>query len=382
MQHLLSRRRWPLFTSVVVLLALGAAERRMSHVAAQQPPVAPRYQVDPFWPKMPKGLILGQVSGLTVDSHDHIWLIQRPWSLQSDEVAKNPEAECCREAPPVMEFDADGNYMQGWGGEGAGYEWPKDEHGIFVDAKDNVWLSSAGGPRLRERTENMILKFTRDGKFLFQVGKRGQSKGSLDTENFNNAADIYVYPKTNEAFIADGYVNRRVVVLDADTGKFKRMWGAYGNVPDDKAPNGPLYDGPGAQQFNLVHGVRVSNDGLVYVAERTNNRVQVFTLDGKFQREIFIERKTKLLGTAFSIAFSPDPQQQFMYVADAGNGKIHIFDRKGLQEVGAFGRIGHYAGEFVFLHNVATDSKGNVYTAEVGTGRRAQKFVRLAAAGR
>ncbi len=225
----------------------------------------------------------------------------------------------------------------------------------------------------------MLLKFTRDGKFLFQVGKRGQSKGSLDRENFNNAADIYVYPKTNEAFIADGYVNRRVVVLDAETGAFKRMWGAYGNVPDDKAPNGPLYDGPGAQQFNLVHGVRVSNDGLVYVAERTNNRVQVFSIDGTFQREIFIERKTKLLGTAFSIAFSPDPQQQFMYVADAGNGKVHIFDRKGLQEVGAFGRIGHYAGEFVFLHNVATDSKGNVYTAEVGTGRRAQKFVRLAA---
>ena len=174
------------------------------------------------------------------------------------------------------------------------------EERLLADYKDNVWISSAGGPRLRERTENMILKFTRDGKFLFQVGKRGASKGSLDTQNFNNAADIYVYPKTNEAFIADGYVNRRVVVLDAETGKFKRMWGAYGNVPDDKAPNGPLYDGPGAQQFNLVHGVRVSNGGLVYVAERRNNRVQVFTIDGKFQREIFVERKTKLLGTAFS----------------------------------------------------------------------------------
>ena len=254
---------------------------------------------------------------------------------------------------------------------------PADEHGIFVDHRNNVWLSSAGGPRLRDRTENHILKFTREGKFLMQVGKRGASKGSLDTENFNNAADIYVYPKTNEVFIADGYVNRRVVVLDADTGKFKRMWGAYGNTPDDTAPNGPVYDGPGPQQFNLVHGIRVSDDGLVYVAERRNNRVQVFTLDGKFQREIFVERKTKLLGTAFSIAFSPDPQQQFLYVADAGNGKVHIYDRRGMQEVGAFGRIGHYAGEFVFLHNVASDSRGNIYTAEVGTGRRAQKFVRM-----
>jgi DNA-binding beta-propeller fold protein YncE len=378
MHTALIRFHRPVLGVVALLAVLGVAERHASHVAAQQPPTAPRYEVDPFWPKLPKQWILGQVSGITVDSRDHIWLIQRPWSLNSDEKAKNPEAECCVEAPPVMEFDADGNYIQGWGGPGEGYEWPRDEHGIFVDYKDNVWISSAGGPRLREKTENMILKFTRDGKFLMQVGRRGASKGSLDTENFNNAADIYVYPKTNEVFVADGYVNRRVIVLDADTGKFKRMWGAYGNKPDDSAPNGPVYEGPGPQQFNLVHGVRVSDDGLVYVAERMNNRMQVFTIDGKFQREIFVERKTKLLGTAFSIAFSPDPQQQLLYLADAGNGRIHIFERRTLQEIGSFGRIGHYAGQFVFLHNVATDSKGNVYTAEVGTGRRAQKFVRMA----
>jgi len=371
-------RTWKAAAIVAALIGLAAAERALERTAIAQHAKAPVFQVDPAWPLMPKQWILGQVSGLDVDARDHVWIIQRPWSLNDDEKAKNPEAECCTPAPPVMEFDAAGNYLQGWGGDAPEYEWPKDEHTIHVDYKGNVWISSAGGPRLRERTENMILKFTRDGKFLLQVGKRGASKGSLDTENFNNAADIYVYPKTNEAFIADGYVNRRVVVIDADTGKFKRMWGAYGNKPDDSAPNGPAYDGPGPQQFNLVHGVRVSDDGLVYVAERRNNRVQVFTIDGKFQREIFVERKTKLLGTAFSIAFSPDPQQQFMYVADAGNGKVHLYDRKGLQEVGSFGRIGHYAGEFVFLHNVATDSKGNVYTAEVGTGRRAQKFVRMA----
>src|SRR5215217_3408996 len=252
MIELLRAQRWVVLSFVLVLAGLGIAERRASRVAAQQPPAAPRYQVDPFWPKLPKGLTLGQVSGITVDSRDHIWLIQRPWSLESDEKALNPEAECCREAPPVMEFDADGNYIQGWGGPGEGYEWPKDEHGIFVDHKNNVWLSSAGGPRLREQTENMILKFTREGKFLMQVGKRGASKGSLDTENFNNAADIYVYPKTNEVFVADGYVNRRVVVLDAETGAFKRMWGAYGNTPDDAAPNKLADEGPGPQQFNLV----------------------------------------------------------------------------------------------------------------------------------
>jgi DNA-binding beta-propeller fold protein YncE len=184
-----------------------------------------------------------------------------------------------------------------------------------------------------------------------------------------------VYPKTNEVFVADGYVNRRIIVLDADTGKFKRMWGAYGNTPDDTAPNKLTDEGPGPQQFNLVHGVRVSNDGTVYVADRMNNRMQVFTIDGKFQREIFVERKTKLLGTSFSVAFSPDAAQQYLYLADAGTGHVHIYDRKTLEELGSFGRIGRYAGEFIFLHNVAVDSKGNVYTAEVGNGRRVQKFL-------
>src|SRR6185295_16185257 len=273
-------------------------------------------------------------------------------------------------------FDTSGTYVQAWGGAGAGYEWPADEHTIHVDHKGNVWISSAGGPRLRERTENQILKFTQAGKFLLQIGRRGMSTGSLDTANFNNAADIYVYAKTNEVFVADGYVNRRVIVLDADTGAFKRMWGAYGNTPDDAAPNRLADEGPGPQQFNLVHGIRVSEDGLVYVADRRNNRMQVFTVDGKFQRELFVERKTKLLGTAFSVAFSPDPQQDLLFLADAGNGRVNIYDRRTLDEIGGFGRVGHYAGEFVFLHNVATDSRGNVYTAEVGNGKRVQKFVR------
>ena len=259
-----------------------------------------------------------------------------------------------------------------------GYEWPKDEHGIFVDHKNNVWLSSAGGPRLRERTENMILKFTRDGKFLMQVGRRGASKGSLDTGNFNNAADIYVYPRTNEAFVADGYVNRRVIVLDADTGAFKRMWGAYGNTPDDSAPNGPVYDGPGPQQFNLVHGVRVSDDGLVYVAERRNNRVQVFAIDGTFQREVFVERKTQTAGhRVLDCVFTRPAAAVHVSSRMLATARFTCTTAKRCRSGRTFGRIGHYAGEFVFLHNVATDSKGNVYTAEVGTGRRAQKFVRL-----
>ena len=311
-------RTWKAAAVAAALIGLAAAERTIERTAQAQRTPAPAFQVDPMWPKMPRQWILGQVSGLDVDARDHVWIIQRPWSLNDDEKARNPEAVCCTPAPPVMEFDAAGNYLQGWGGDAPEYEWPKDEHTIHVDYKGNVWISSAGGPRLRERTENQILKFTQAGKFLLQVGHRGKSKGSLDTENFNNAADIYVYPKTNEVFVADGYVNRRIIVLDADTGKFKRMWGAYGNAPDDAAPNKLADEGPGPQQFNLVHGVRVSNDGLVYVADRMNNRMQVFTIDGKFQREIFVERKTKLLGTSFSVAFSPDAAQQYLYLADAG----------------------------------------------------------------
>jgi hypothetical protein len=369
-------RKVILMTAVIAALETGAlVVERVAH--AQKDTGAPKFQVDPFWPKMPKQWILGQVSGLDVDGQDNIWIIQRPWSINSDEKAENPEAECCTGAPPVMEFDNAGNYLQGWGGKPANdeYEWPLDEHTVHVDYKGNVWISSAGGPHLKDGKENFILKFTKTGKFIMQIGRRGMSKGSLDTDNFNNAADIYVYPKTNEAFIADGYVNRRVIVIDADTGKFKRMWGAYGNVPDDKASKAFVPEGPGPQQFNLVHGVKVSTDGLVYVNDRRNNRMQVFTIDGKFQKEIFVERKTKLLGTSFATAFSPDPQQRWLYEADAGNGKVHIYDRKSMQEVGSFGRIGHYAGEFVFMHNLATDSKGNLYVAEVGTGHRVQKFL-------
>jgi DNA-binding beta-propeller fold protein YncE len=366
-----------LLLAVATVAGLAVLTPALERVAQEAPGGVPRFQVDPFWPTLPKQWILGQVSGVAVGPQDHVWVLQRPWSLNSDEKAKNPEAECCSAAPPVMEFDSAGNYLQGWGGQpsDASYEWPMDEHGIHVDHKGNVWLSSAGGPRMAERTENFLLKFTRDGKFLLQIGRRGQSKGSADTANLNNAADMWVHPATNEVFVADGYINRRVIVFDADTGAFKRMWGAYGNPPDDGAPKAFIGDGPGPPQFNTVHGIKVSADDLVYVNDRLNNRVQVFTLDGTFQREVFIERKTQLLGTSFNAAFSPDPGQRWLYVGDAGNGRVHVFDRLTLQEVSFFGRIGRYAGEFVFLHNLATDSKGNLYVSEVGNGRRVQKFV-------
>ena len=361
----------------VAIAALSVAARALEPQSQAGRDGPPHFQVDPAWPKMPKQWILGQVSGVATDAQDHVWVLQRPWSLNTDEIAKNPEAECCSAPPPVMEFDSAGNYLQGWGGKPAdeSYEWPMDEHGIHVDHKGNVWVSSAGGPRLSEGKENFLLKFTRNGKFLLQIGRRGMSQGSLDTANVNNAADIWVHPATNEVFVADGYRNRRVIVYDADTGSFKRMWGAYGNAPDDQVAQVFAGDGPGPPQFRTVHGVKVSADGLVYVNDRLNNRIQVFSLDGRFEREIFIERKTQLPGTSFNTAFSPDRDQRWLYVADAGNGRFHMFNRKSLQEVGAFGRIGRYAGQFIFMHNLATDSRGNLYVSEVGTGRRVQKFV-------
>jgi hypothetical protein len=363
-----------LLASSVTALSVGSLALEP---ASQAPSAAPSFQVDPFWPKLPKQWILGQVSGVAVDAQDHVWVLQRPWSLNNDELKKNPEAECCSAPPPVMEFDSAGNYLRGWGGkpEDGSYEWPEDEHGIHVDHKGNVWLSSAGGPRMAGRKENFLVKFTRDGRFLMQIGRRGMSQGSLDTANLNNAADMWVHPATNEVFVADGYVNRRVIVFDADTGAFKRMWGAYGDPPDDATPRAFAGEGPGPRQFNTVHGIKVSADGLVYVNDRLNNRVQVFTLDGRFQREVFIERRTQLLGTSFNTALSPDPGQRWLYVGDAGNGRVHVFDRLTLREVGFFGRIGRYAGEFVFMHNLATDSQGNLYVSEVGNGRRVQKFI-------
>lgn len=353
------------------------APRGLAELAQNQRTAPPSFAVDHLWPKVPANWILGQVAGVALDSRDHVWVLQRPWSLANDEQAQNTEAACCTAAPPVMEFDAAGNYIRGWGGPGAGYEWPMDEHALHIDYKDNVWISSAGGPCMREGKENQILKFTRDGRFLLQIGRRGMSKGSLDTANLNNAAGIYVHARTNEVFVADGYVNRRVIVFDADTGAFKRMWGAYGQPPDDSASRELSYDGSPAQQFNTVHGIAVSRDGLVYVADRRNNRVQIFDLAGVFQREVFVERTTRLLGTAFFVAFSPDAAQKLLYLADAGNGRVRMFERASMRHVGEVGRIGHYAGQFVFLHALAVDSAGNIYTAEVGGGRRAQKFVRL-----
>ena len=350
---------WPsrLLASVVALCSL------MVGCATQHG--VPKFEPDPSWPKpLPNNWMLGQVSGIFVDAHDHIWVTSRPRTLDTNDLyaAQNPpQADCCIPAPPILEFDQEGNVVQGWGGPGPGYEWPDNEHGMFVDYKENVWV---GGNAVGKDTN--ILKFTKTGKFLLQIGHHGKSGGSDDTENLNRPAGIVVYPKTNEVFVADGYANRRVIVFDADTGAYKRHWGAYGNKPDDSAPRTRVYDGPGSPQFNTVHGIRISNDDLVYVGDRVNNRIQVFKPDGTFVKEGYIERKTSSPeGTAFDIAFSPDQRQQFLYVPDGSNKKVQILNRDTLEVLGFFGgHGGHGTGDFFHIHSIATDSKGNIYLGE------------------
>jgi len=391
---------WRIGGSIILVVGIVLGARATGSGKAGAAPAqsssasVPNFQVDPSWPKMEghfgvKGnWIFGSIGGIAIDpATDHLWVLQRPRSLDSHEssAAQNPpESDCCVPAPPVMEFDAAGNFIQGWGGPGPGYDWPDTEHGITIDYRGNVWIAGNG------KRDNQILKFTKAGKFLLQIGHPGKSTGSGDTENLNEPTKVSVDPRTNEVFVADGYVNRRVIVFDADTGQFKRLWGAYGNKPDDAAPRirrtpfdlpasqplDSLTKDPPPQQFNLVHAVMISNDDLVYVADRSNNRIQVFKPDGTFVKEGFVARETLThVGTVVDLAFSPDKAQQFLYVA-SGDEHIRILNRATLEEVGRIGRMGHYPGQFFWLHVIACDSQGNIYSGDAAAlGRRVQKFV-------
>lgn len=359
---------------LVVGVALGAQSVQV-----------PTYAVDPFWPKpLPNRWILGAVAGVAVDATDHVWLVHRPGTLQPNETRS-----IWRAAPPVLEFDRDGNLLSSWGGAGEGYEWPDLEHGILVDG-DHVWLGGGG------EKDAQILKFTRQGKFLLQIGRKGKGRGSNDIENLGGTANLTIDRAANELYVADGYVNHRVIVFDATTGAYKRHWGAYGKKPDDgyftqageKLPspfsgavqheNRPSQydpDGPPAPQFRIVHSVRIANDGLVYVCDRTNDRVQVFRKDGTFVKEAFVAKKTLGSGSVWDIVFSIDPAQKHLIINDGTNQQIWILDRNTLQVSSAFGHAGHQAGEFYGAHVMASDSKGNLYIGETYEGKRIQKFV-------
>jgi DNA-binding beta-propeller fold protein YncE len=353
------------------MAALLVACATMPAVIGQQSE-APAFKVDPSWPRIPNNWQFGQVASVAIDADDHVWVLQRPGTLTPGE---KPRA-----APPLLEFDAAGNFVQAWGGPGDGYEWPNSEHGVYVDPKGFVWIGGNGD------NDHQILKFTKAGKFVMQIGRAGRSAGNADTRNLNQPADMFVYAKTNELFVADGYGNRRVIVFDADTGAFKRMWGAFGNAPTDGAPDLAQADigAGGAPQFvQPVHAARVSNDGLVYVSDRGGKRVQVFTIDGTFVSQVFIGRECRAPGcgngtTAASTAFSADAAQRFLYVGNRSQAKVMVFDRRTLGLLDWFGRWGSAPGEFGTLHHMASDSRGNLYVTEVTPltpeNRRIQKF--------
>ena len=334
---------------------------------------APRFEVDPLWPKpLPNHWLLGSTIGVWVDEQDHIWIIHRnTGTLNDNELALDKKVgECCTAAPPVVVFDQEGNLVRAWGGPGAGYEWPQSNHGIHVDYKGNVWIGGNG------EKDAHLLKFTKEGKFLMQVGRFGGNAGSNDPNNFGRVAKIWVDPKTNEAYVADGYRNKRVAVLDADTGKMKRYWGAYGNKPDDADLGKYNPSAPPPKQFrNPVHCVERTNDGLVYVCDRQADRIQVFNPDGTFVKEAWFAKETLASGSTWDIAFSRDPQQKFIFLADGTNEKVRIVDRATLTELTNFGDGGRQPGQFFGVHSIATDSKGNIYTTETYEGKRIQKFV-------
>ena len=377
------RRRRSLFVGLallVLLAALGVTQQVLEKTAAAQAKAgaqAPRFEVDPMWPKpLPNHWVMGNVIGVGVDKQDHVYIIHRgAGSLEPKEIyafANPPQSECCLPAPPVLEFDQEGNLVRSWGGPkpGAPYEWPESNHGITPDSKGNVWIGGNGG------NDGHILKFKTDGTFVKQFGFAYANAGSNDNWAFNKVAKISLDEGANEAYVSDGYGNHRVVVIDMDTGKFKRYWGAYGEKPDDTPLGNYNPDAPLAKQFRTpVHCAEPSTDGMVYVCDRPNDRIQVFTKDGKFVKETQVAKNTRGDGSVWDIAFSKDAEQKYFYLADGANEKIRVFDRKALTELTSFGDGGRQPGQFYAVHSIATDSKGNVYTTETYRGQRLQKFV-------
>jgi hypothetical protein len=350
--------------AIVVLIFLAALS---AQVGSSLPP---SFQVDAGWPVLPGDWVLGEVSSVAAGPDGHIWVLHRPRSI--------PEEERSRAAPPVLELGQDGQLLSSWGGPGDGYDWPEREHGIWVDADGFVWISGNGGwprPAPDGSTDDMVLKFTSEGELVMQIGKRGASRGNGDTANLHQPADLFVHEPTSELYVADGYGNRRVAVFDANTGVFKRMWGAFGSDPEPEATVASETVPAEAPQFNLVHAVKVSNDGIVYVADRGNQRIQWFTTDGEYLSQLVVEGEATPAPAGF--AFSPDPEQEFLYVVESANARVLIFDRASMTQVGVFGTRSAEPGGMDIAHHIAVDGAGNLYTAEIVNNRRVQKFVAL-----
>jgi DNA-binding beta-propeller fold protein YncE len=330
----------------------------LAEAATAAPP--PAMRVDPAWPQpLPHNWALGQVSGIATDAAGDVWILQRPATMADPRRAK---------APPVIEFDPAGRVLRAWGGPGRGYDWFENEHSIAIDAGNDVWLSGNG------QADGQVLKFTADGSFLLQIGGEARGADSASTTRLGRPAGIAVDPAAHEVYIADGYANHRVIVFDADTGAFRRMWGAYGGVPSDH-DTGIAPSGLPRQFATPVHCVRLSHDGRVYVCDRRNDRVQIFTPAGHFLAEWRVAPQTRGMGSAWDLAFSPDPAEQFAYVADGQNNVVRILRRADGTVLGEFGDTGHAAGQFAWVHGLAVDKNGDVFTAEVHQADRVQRFV-------
>ena len=356
---------------VLCFVTLGTGPQAHAQAAA------PQYKVDPSWPKqLPNNWIMGQIGGLTVDRENHIWVLQRPKSDTPDELGAEqtpPRSECCVAAPPILEFDAQGNLLRSLGGPGQGYDWPTSEHGITIDKKGNIWIAG------NAPVDRQVIKFSPDGKFLMQIGHPAPATQPADSSSHDllgRPSGIAVDDEAHEVYISDGYMNKRVIVFDSETGTFKRLWRAYGNPPNDADPVPYNSAAPADQQFrNPVHCVHISNDGLVYVCDRTNDRIQVFTKQGKFVKEYFVRKETLGQGSTWDFAFSRDGEQKFMIVADGENNVMWILERNSGEVVGKTGHSGRNAGQFHWVHQIAADSDGNLYTGEVDNAKRIQKFV-------
>ena len=353
--------------AVFIVFLAGPAERALD----AQSTTAPRFRVDPSWPlELPNNWIFGSITGVYVDSRQNVWVTHLPETLTEEElglVQKPPFGECCQAAPTVVVFDQAGKLINSFGdGTQDVSQWPRNPHGIFVDHNDFVWV----GTHMHHR----VMKFTREGKLVLTIGEMDKNAGSNDTTLLGGPAGIWVDPKTNEAYIADGYRNRRVIVFDAATGKYLRHWGAYGKTPDDtqKPANDPKTPNT---QFSTVHGIAGSRDGRIYVADRRGNRIQVFDPKGTFITEKIIAPETRASGSSFVIAFSPDTNQQWLYLADGTNHKIWVLRRSDLEVVGAFGHAGRHVGQMLRPHGMSVDAKGNIYVGEASTGRRIQRFI-------
>jgi sugar lactone lactonase YvrE len=331
-----------------LIVALTAACLHLASAYAQ----TPTFRVDPGWPRpLPEEngvrLVLGQVAGIALDERNgHVWIIHRPATLLADEWN-------VKESRPVTH--AAGNYLRGWAPSDPKVQWPKSEHGIYIDPEGNVWLAG------NAEEDHQILKFTPEGKFLMQIGHGGKSEGSNSRTQLGRPAHMVMEPKAQELYVADG--------------AYKRHWGAYGGEPNDDRQ--PPYDPnqPASRQFgNPVHCVRLSSDARVYVCDRANDRIQVFEPSGKFLHEFRVEPLTRANGSVWDMALSHDAAQKFMYIADGANGRVYVLNCADGAQLSSFGRTGRMAGEFKWVHNIAIDRQGNLYTSEVGFGRRVQKF--------